>query len=163
VRYSVAPVALAALLAVGVLATPVAADGGAAVDEAIEDGDAAEAVETYNDNVDRVPEFVRDRLAGERVVVTVERSDAEDAVYTVVTDESARVESYRTGAHDPTVRVTTDEATVREVAAADDPESAALEAYRSDAVTVEGVGAVNAIEVETAKLGYDLGASLDLL
>lgn len=155
-RLTPAAVALAALLAVGLVATPVAAV------EPTED-DAREAVQLYNERVDEVPDAIRDRFADERVVVRVEREGQEDVVYTAITDEDARVVDYREGEHDPTLRVSTDEETVREVADAENPRATAVNAYESDAVDVEGVGVKNSLLVKLTEIGYRIGSALGLL
>lgn len=155
-RLTPAAVALAALLAVGLVVTPVAAV------EPTED-DAREAVQLYNERVDEVPDAIRDRFADERVVVRVEREGQEDVVYTAVTDEDARVVTYREGEHDPTLRVSTDEETVREVAGAENPRATAVNAYESDAVDVEGVGVKNSLLVKLTEIGYRIGSALGLL
>jgi hypothetical protein len=94
--------------------------------------------------------------------MTVEGSDGA-VTYTAVTDANAKVVEFEAGANDPTIRVTTDEATIRDIAEAEDTGAAAVDAYESDDVTVEGVGVTNTVTVETAKLGYEVGSALGLL
>ena len=156
-RLSPVAVALAALLAVGLVATPAAA----AV-EPTED-DAREAVQLYNQHVEEVPDALRERFADERVALRLERDGEEDVVYTAVTDEEGRVVTYQEGEHDPTLRVSTDEETVREVADAEDPRATALEAYESDDVDVDGVGVRNSIWVTLTEIGYRIASALGLV
>jgi hypothetical protein len=155
-RLSPAAVAFAALLAVGLVATPAAA----AVEPTADD--AEEAVELYNENVDEVPDFIRDRFADERVVVRVERTGEADVVYTAETDEDARVVAFEEGEHDPTLRVVTDEKTIREVADAENPRVAAMNAYESDDVSVEGVGFTDSLRVALAEIGHEIASALGL-
>ena len=149
-------VALAVLLSVGLAAGPVAAAGQTS------EADAEEVVEFYNQNVDEVPDVVRDRFADERVTLTVERDGQADEVYTAVTDDDARVVSLEEGSSDPTMRVTTDEETIRDIAESNDSASAAIDAYRSDRVDVEGVGVTNTVTVEATKIGYAIADRLGL-
>lgn len=149
-------VTLAVLLSVGLAAAPVAAA------EQTSEADAQEVVEFYNQNVDQVPDVVRDRFADERVSLTVERDGQSDEVYTAVTDDEGQVVSFEEGTHDPTMRVTTDEATVRDVARSENPQSAAMDAYRSERVDVEGVGITNTVKVEATKIGYAVASKLGL-
>lgn len=154
----IAPLAvtLAVLLSVGLLATP------AALAQPTQP-DTREVLDVYDQNIEQVPDVIRNRFADERVEVTIERSGESDEVYTVVTDGDARVVSFEEGSDDPTLRVKTDETTVREVAQSNDTKSAALEAYRSDRVEVEGVGVTNTVKVEATKVGYRVASSLGLL
>ena len=153
-------VALAVLLTVGLAAGPAAA---VAQESQASQADAEEVVEVYNQNVDEAPDVIRDRFADERVVLTVERAGQEDEVYTAVTDEDARIVSLEEGAHDPTMRVTTDEQTIRDIAESEDTVGTAVDAYRSDRVDVEGVGVTNTVTVEATKIGYAVASKLGLL
>lgn len=155
----IAPIAaaLAVLLTVGLAAGPVAAAGQAS------QADTEDVVEMYNQNVDQAPDVIRDRFADERVVLTVERAGEEDDVYTAVTDDDARIESLEEGAHDPTMRVTTDEETMRDIAQSEDTTGTAVDAYRSERVDVEGVGVTNTVTVEATKIGYAVASKLGLL
>lgn len=156
-RIAPVAVALAVLLTVGLAAGPVAAAGQAS------QADTEDVVEVYNQNVDQAPDVIRDRFADERVVLTVERAGEEDEVYTAVTDEDARIVSLEEGADDPTMRVTTDEETMRDIAESEDTVGTAVDAYRSDRVEVEGVGVTNTVTVEATKIGYAVASKLGLL
>lgn len=148
-------VALAVLLSVGLAAGPVAA-------EQTSEADAKEVVEFYNQNIDEAPDVVRDRFADERVTLTVERDGQTDEVYTAVTDDDARIVSFEEGSHDPTMRVTTDEETVRNIAQSEDSAGAAVDAYQSDRIDVEGVGVTNTVKVEATEIGYAIASKLGL-
>jgi hypothetical protein len=156
-RHTQLAITIAALLAIGLATAP------AAVGAEPADADVDAVFELYNRNVGEAPDVVRDRFADERVALTIERTGEEDLVYTAVTDASARIESVEAGEHEPTLRVTTDEATVRDVAEADDTAAAAVEAYESGAVEVEGVGPTNTVKVEATKIGLDIASRLGLL
>lgn len=150
----------AVVLAVVLLAGLVAAPAAVAAQSA--EGDAESVVQAYNDNIGDAPDVIADRFADERIAMTVEGSDGA-VTYTAVTDANAEVVEFEEGANDPTIRVTTDEATIRDIAEAEDTGAAAVDAYESDDVTVEGVGVTNTVTVETAKLGYEVGSALGLL
>jgi uncharacterized protein with LGFP repeats len=149
-------VVLAVVLLVGLVAAP------AAVAAQSAEGDAESVVQAYNDNIGDAPDVIANRFADERITMTVEGSDGE-ATYTAVTDGNAEVVSFEEGENDPTIRVTTDEETISEIAESEDTGAAAVEAYESEDVTVEGVGVTNTVTVETAKLGYEVGSALGLL
>lgn len=148
---------LAALLVVGLAAAPAAV----AADTSQQDTD--EVVDAYNQNVDEIPDFVKNRFADERVAVTIERDDAEPIEHTAVTDKSAHIVELEDGIADPTIRIITDEQTLREISNAENPVEAGTEAYKSEDVTVEGVGVTNTVVIETAKFVHRLGSSLGLL
>ncbi|MFQ3319160.1 MAG: hypothetical protein ACI8UR_000552 [Natronomonas sp.] len=148
---------LAVLMTVGLAAAAVPATAQTA------DQDAETVAETYNDNIDQVPDVIKNRFADERVEISVEASDGTAQTYTAVTDEQARIQELKEGSDDPTIHVSTDEETINEVANADDPKAAGLEAYNSDEVTVEGVGFTNKVKVGAAKVSYRVGSALGIL
>lgn len=156
-RLSATAVTLAVLLVVGLAGAPAAV--GAQSAQAAPGG----VAEAYNQNVDQLPDLIRNRFADERVVMTVERAGQEDVVYTAVTDDDAQIVSIEEGEHDPTLEVTTDEATLREVTNSSQPMNAAIDAYESEDVQVEGVGIANTVTVEATKLGYSIASGLGLL
>jgi hypothetical protein len=149
---------------------PAAIDTGPPTPEGV-DGDGPKTVEgvspatvaeRYNDVVERAPALIDERfaddplqravalaayerandaLADQVVELRVTTDDGETVVYTVTTDEDARIVSYDDGAtDDETLRATTDEATLRAVAAADDPAIAALDAVERGDISVEATG-----------------------
>lgn len=152
-------IGLAVLLTVGLAAGPAAV----AAQDGESDHNPDEIASAYNQNVDQLPDVIKNRAANERVELQVERSNGEVVTYTAITDEDARVTEIREGSHDPSIRVTTDEETIREVANAEDTPSAAAEAYKSDDVQVEGVGTVNTVTIEAVKIGHAIGEALGLL
>lgn len=154
---------LALALAVGLVAGLGAAPALAAQQPAAVDQDTEQVIEAYNENVDEVPTVIRNRFADERVAITLEREGAENLQYTAVTNADAEVTSVEEGVVDPTVKVTTDEETVREVANSEHPGDAGVEAYESEDVQVEGVGVTNTVKVESVKLGYNIASTLGLL
>jgi hypothetical protein len=115
-------------------------------------------VEEYNTLLDRAPALIEERFAddpdrralalatydlarqqvADRVVeLHVTTDDGEELVYTVVTDDEARIVGYEEGPSDhETLRVETDETTLRAIAADEDPVSAALEAHERGDVVV---------------------------
>lgn len=146
---------------------PAALDAGSPTPERV-DGDGPRTVEgvspaavadRYNDVAEHAPSLIDERfadapiqravalatyerasdaLADQVVELRVTTDDGETVVYTVTTDEDARIVSYDDGAtDDETLRVATDEATLRAVAAADDPATAALDAVERGDISVE--------------------------
>lgn len=152
-------VALLVLMSVGLAAAPAAAEQAPGTQHDVET-----VVETYNQNVERVPDVIANRFSNERVEITVEQSSEPDATYTAVTDGQARVVEFYEGSNDPTIRVETDADTIREIANSDpqNRRDVALEAYNSDAVQVEGVGVTNTVKVESVELGYRVANALGL-
>lgn len=149
--------ALLVLLSVGFAAIPATADQAPGTQHDVET-----VVETYNQNIDQVPDVIANRFSNERVAVTIERAERPAVTYTAVTDDQARVVEFSEGANDPTIRVETDAETIREIANTkpSDRREAALEAYNSDAVQVEGVGLTNTVKVETVEIGYSIANAL---
>lgn len=158
-RLSPLAIGLAVLLTVSLAGMPAAA----AVQESDNDYDPEELASAYNENIDSVPDVIQNRAADERVELNVHTSEGETVTYTAVTDDDARITEIREGSHDPTIRVTTDEATIREVANAEDTATAASEAYESGDIRVEGVGTANTVKVEAVKIGHSIGSALGLL
>lgn len=141
-----------------------------------------EVVAAYNDLLDRVPELIReefadrpaereralaayelgrDFLADQRIEIHVSMDEGEDVTHTVVTDGDARIVAHEAGTSDeePTMRVSTDEETLRKIASADDPTAAALEAFERGDIDVEGVGIENAIRVGARERGIAAGVA----
>ncbi|MEF8806486.1 hypothetical protein [Natronomonas sp.] len=158
-RLSPLAIGLAVLLTVSLAGMPAAA----AVQESDNSTDAEDVAAAYNENVDDLPDVIKNRATNERVELTIETSDGETVTYTAITDDEARVTELREGSHDPTLRVSTDEETIREVANADNTSAAASEAYESGDIQIEGVGVVNSVTVEVVKVGHSIGSSLGLL
>lgn len=150
-------------LAVAVAAVAlVALPGMAAADcttGTVEESDVTAFVDAYNANTDRLPGFLADRLADERVEVTVTGTDL---VYTAVTDGSATVTSVEAGSVDPTLRVTTSEATLCEAATSSDAASSLLAAYENGEIEVSGVGTMTGTVVEIGEFAYGVGKTLGL-
>lgn len=136
-------------------------------DRATVEGVSPRAVaERYNEVAERVPTFIderfaddpiqravalgvyelaKDRLADQVVELRVTTDDGDTVVYTVTTDDAARIVSYDDEAtDDETMRVVTDETTLRELATADDPVTAAVDAYERGDITVDAAGGVDA-------------------
>lgn len=136
-------------------------------DRATVEGVSPRAVaERYNEVAERVPaliderfaddpiqravalgvyELAKDRLADQVVELRVTTDDGDTVVYTVTTDDAARIVSYDDEAtDDETMRVVTDETTLRELATADDPVTAAVDAYERGDITVDATGGVDA-------------------
>lgn len=158
-RLSPLAIGMAVLLTVSLAGMPAAA----AVQESENSHDAEDIATAYNENIDEVPDVIKNRAADERVELNVQTSDGETVTYTAVTDEDARITEIREGSHDPTIRVTTDEATIREIANAEDTGATASEAYDSGDVQIEGVGLSNSVKVEAVKIGHSIGSALGLL
>jgi hypothetical protein len=148
---------LAAVLLVGLVGAPMT------VAAQSDDGDAETLVEAYNGSINEVPSVIANRFAGERVEIIVEQSNGETQTYTAVTNENAKITEFEDGVVDPTMRLRTDAETIRGIANAEDSGAAAVEAYESDSMTVEGVGVTNTVTLETAKVGYAVGSTLGLL
>jgi hypothetical protein len=158
-RLSPLALGIAVLLTVSLAGLPAAA----AVQESQNSSDAGGVAAAYNENVDSLPGVIKNRAANERVALNIETSNGGTATYTAITDGDARVTEFREGTHDPTLRVSTDEATIREIANAENTGAAAAEAYESGDIRIEGVGAVNTVMVEAVKVAHSVGSALGLL
>lgn len=158
-RLSPLAIGMAVLLTVSLAGMPAVA----AVQESENSHDTENLAAVYNENVDQLPDVIQNRAAGERVELNVQTSEGETMTYTAVTDEDARVTEIREGSHDPTIRVTTDEATIREIANAENTGAATSEAYESGDIQIEGVGLTNTVTVEVVKVGHSIGSALGLL
>jgi hypothetical protein len=158
-RLSPLALGLAVLLTASLAGMPAAA----AVQESQNDPGAGGIAAAYNENVDSLPGVIENRAANERVELNIETSEGGTETYTAITDGDARITEFREGSHDPTLRVSTDEATIREIANADNTGAAAAEAYESGDIRIEGVGMVNTVTVEVVKVGHSIGSALGLL
>lgn len=150
---------LTVLLVVAGAVAPVAAD----TDDESDGVAPGQLVATYNANVDALPEILRDRVAGEQVELVV-RDAGDVSYYHGTVDEDGRITDHAAGqATDPTVRVTTDEATLERIRNAENPTATAAAAYERGDVTVDGVGVVAAVEMTVAETAVDAGRALGLL
>ena len=115
--------------------------------------DLDEAVSVYNDEVDDAPDFLRNRLADERIELrvgdgaTMATSETGQA-YALRTDGDGYItESDGDGQDDTTIRVLSSEETVDAIVASDEPGETFLEAYDDDAIEIEGVGLFKSLQV----------------
>ncbi|GGL70915.1 hypothetical protein [Halocalculus aciditolerans] len=149
------------VVAVAVVALALA-PGSAAADcsvGTVEEGDISAFASAYNANTDELPGFLADRLADERVAVTVTGTDI---VYTATTDGNAKVTSVEEGSVEPTLRVTTSEATLCEAVNSEDATRSLLAAYDDGEIEVSGVGTVKGTAVEVGEFAYGVGKTLGL-
>jgi hypothetical protein len=137
-------------------------------------------VDEYNDRLDEAPDALREQyaddpmradgavatldaarsqLADERVELRV-TTDEGDWVVVAQTDESARIIDYEFGPDaldEPAdLRLSTDEATLERVWTAEDPQAAAIEAYESGEIRIEGDG-VDGLEAAALEASLRLG------
>lgn len=152
---------LAVLVVAAVGVQPVAARNGGD-ERLVQNLDAL--AQTYNDNLDAVPDVFASQLANERVDVRVAAADGEHRYY-AETGADARVARIERGAgpEPPTVRVRTDEATLDAIRTSETPAATAVAAYDDGRIEITGVGVVNAVTVETAKAALGVGRALGLV
>lgn len=105
--------------------------------------------DAYNENVDAIPGLLRGMVADERINAEIALEDGGTLDLAIGTDGSASVTEFREGSFErPTQVARTDEATARDIADAEDPGQAALDAVNDGRVTWEGRGG----PVEQAKV-----------
>lgn len=136
--------ALAAPTAAASQTGSAAADLGPAPDAQVTgcDRNAGTFVRLFNAQIDVVPGFVRDRVRDSNVHLQLDGDQGGD--YTLVTNESSQVVSYREGVPaSASLLVVTDCETFRNITDAQDPGSAFRTAYDNDEIRFIGIGAIN--------------------
>jgi hypothetical protein len=124
--------------------------------------DDAPLVESYNDNVEQVPSFVRGVVTDGRIHAVVDGDTQRD--YTAVTGPDRRLSELRPGQpSDSTVAVENDCETLTTVVDASDPADGFVSEYDAGDTTVRGVGIANVVAVEAVELGVRIGRTLGLL
>lgn len=131
--------------------------------------DVDDAVSVYNDEVDDAPDFLRNRLADERIELrvgdgaTMATSETGES-YALRTDGDGYIaESDGDGQDDTTIRVLTSEETVDAIVASDEPGATFLEAYDGDAIEIEGVGLFNSLQVSFLEFVIDVSRAIGIL
>lgn len=108
-------------------------------------------VSEYNDNVGRIPGFVRFIVTNKRVHLAVSGADGGD--YTIATSGNGTVESYSEGTpQGARVRMNTDCTAVRDIVAADDPLGTFWDAYWGGRIDFQGNGILWFLVVEGVEL-----------
>jgi hypothetical protein len=156
----------AAMLVVTLVPAGVAAQEAPAPDP--DDADLDRLVELYNENVEKVPGFVRGQVSDERVELrygegdTVAKKDTGTALH-FETDDRGRITDYGEGdAEKPTVRVRTSESAYRAIVTAEDPVAAFMTQYREGNVKINGVSVTKSVTVEAVKAAAWAGQKLGL-
>lgn len=111
-----------------------------------------QSVEQYNDNVDRLPDIIRNVVANERINADIRLSDGGTLEIGIQTRNGRVTEFQRGHLDNPTLTGSTSEGTAREIAASGDPATTALNAVQSGEIQYSGVGATNSIKTEATKI-----------
>jgi|GEM_PF-1730337 len=110
----------------------------------------SEAVDAYNQNVDKVPSIIRPYILSNTTEVQIRNATEEN--YTVKTNDTGHITSASIGAASgEDVIVVTDKETVCSVVNADKPATAFQEAYENGEIEIEGKGAYNSAKVFVAE------------
>jgi len=109
----------------------------------------------YNQNVDEVPSFVTGIIGGERVKFVVEPTGGgQNAVYSAVVAKNGHIQSFKNEApQNPTIRVTTTEATLQKIMNATDKQKAFSDAYNNGAFTYKTFNVWSGIKLGAANIG----------
>lgn len=111
------------------------------------DRSAGPFVAAFNENIERVPQFLRAAVGGTVIHGIIDNDTTGN--YTFVTGSDATVQSYRTGEPEsPDIRILTDCETFTNISEAEEPTSAFWSEYRNNEIVFVGVGLVNRAIVE---------------
>lgn len=134
-----------AALVLAVIVSPVAAQSSqpAWADDMYTEFDAV--LDTHNDQIEkmRVRE-ARPILKNEKVNLYVTDSDGQTATFSFRFDDQLQIHDFKQGERDDaTVEMTTDRATITEIADAERPGIAFLDAWKNNEIKVNGIGYTN--------------------
>ena len=106
-----------------------------------------EQVDLYNQNVDKIPGFIRTIFGNERIEAHI--NDGKEEVIGIVTKDAIVIEFKEGGIENPTLKVYTDKETIYKVIKQKNPDSAiqvALKALDEGKIRYEAVGVVTQIK-----------------
>lgn len=115
--------------------------------KAIEDSKA-----TYNENVDQIPGFVRSIIGNERINVQIDMDDGSTVEFGVVFQNARIVKVDEPRIDDPTMRASTTENAIQNIAESENPVDAAIDALRNGDIQYEGTDTTSNIKTQTTKI-----------
>ena len=135
----------------GLVPSAIGTNGGSDLFEEIEP-----LVEVYNENVENIP-VIKTVIGEERIHANISLNDGSVLTIGITTSKDAKVIGFEKGEiADPTIRVYTDENTVRTIMNSGDPVSAFQDALNSGAITYEGVGLGGKIQIGVMKIALKI-------
>lgn len=144
------PVLVAILIVIPLVAVPAGA-----VDQRACNLDAIETdplVDAYNENLDRIPGFLRDQTHNQVIDLYVNGTDGSHR-YVVRTDDEGTITQFEDGvASTPTLEVETNGATACEILLAEDPATVARQAYSDGEIEISGATLSDTIKVFLARI-----------
>ena len=113
-------------------------------------------VGVYNDNVGDIP-LMTSLIGEERINGEIALNDGSLLSLAITTDEDAKITSFERGViSDPTMRVSTDENTIRAIMNSSDPVSAFIDALNAGTITYESDSALQDFGLQVALWVADL-------
>jgi hypothetical protein len=107
-------------------------------------------VDVYNNNVGDIP-FMTSLIGEERINGEITLNDGSVLSLAITTDNDAKITSFEQGEiSDPTMRVSTDENTIRSIMSSSDPVSAFLDALDAGTITYESDSALQDFGIQVA-------------
>ena len=109
-------------------------------------------VDVYNENLEKMPGFVRMLGGNERIALEIALDNGSVLTIGVVTSEGRITEFSKGELEDPTLRVWTDEATVNSIITSDDPAGSAFYALKRGHIRYSGVGTIKKLRIAGVKV-----------
>ncbi len=109
-------------------------------------------VDVYNENLEKMPGFVRMLGGNERIALEIALENGSVLNIGVVTSEGRITEFSKGELEDPTLRVWTDEATVNSIITSDDPAGSAFYALKRGHIRYSGVGTIKKLRIAGVKV-----------
>ena len=107
-------------------------------------------VDVYNDHVGDIP-LMTSLIGEERINGEISLNDGSVLSLAITTDNDAKITSFEQGEiSDPTMRVSTDENTIRSIMNSSDPVSAFLDALNAGTITYESDSALQDFGIQIA-------------
>lgn len=108
----------------------------------------------YNNNTHLVPGFIRSIAGNARINLEVGMSDGSSLDVYMVTENAYITEFEKGRLNDATIRAKTSEEVVRRIIQSDDPIKETENALKAGEITYSGVGFVNQVKLEVAKVVF---------
>jgi hypothetical protein len=107
---------------------------------ALEVPDLDQTKDDYNNNIEKIPGFIRKLIGTERINCYIETAGGEEVVLSAVTEKGMIEELELEELEEPTMIVHTSEATIEAILEAEDPVARLKQALKDDELTYEAQG-----------------------
>lgn len=103
-------------------------------------------IPVINEQIKQVPEVIMGIFGNENLNIYIDLENGQQLKFGVITKDNKLVDIKRKELDEPTMKVTTSETAIKEIATSSDPMTAAINALNSGKIKYEGVGIVNSVK-----------------